>query len=456
MYFYIEKNTLKLKYSNEYPRRFIYERSSAMAKLIEKTDIAPAWAAHFCGAPILLTLQNTHIIAFYDDTLHLAVAVIKDGTVELRHTDIKSDWNTGSHHAIALGIDRRSRIHVCAAMHAEPLRYMISGEGLNIGILEHVDSMTGSDEDSVTYPQFFNDCSGRLCFTYRSGVSGSGDQIINIWNDTTERWERLPQLTDGSVYPGGASAYFHNSRPIACPDGYMRAEFMWRADARAETCFDLCCIRSKDMVNWETESGEPVSLPVTPYTKSVTADPVPQQSGLTNMIHALGFDAAGRPVITYHKYDGEKSALFNARFKNGVWEISKAAEPLPEKWEFSGVGAIPHPFEISAMYSNGPDTAINVFHRGICSKILFDSETLIPSGTEIVHSPWGEAAAAEDSRTTVDWIQGRSDTPGKTYFLRWEHGANNRDREPEPPLPEPCMLALYEFDGCIHWLAEAH
>lgn len=424
-----------------------------MAKLIKTTAIAPAWAAHYCGAPVLCVYGDTILAAFYDEELRLAAAISRGGgEFEIYRTDIKSDWNTGSHHAITLGADERGRVHICAAMHAEPLKYLRSGSGFDLSSLKRIDSMVGSDEERVTYPQFFRDVKGRLCFTYRSGESGSGDQQINVWDSAAERWERLPRLTDGSVYPGGASAYFHRSRPVKCTDGYMRAEFMWRASALAETCFDLCCIRTRDMVNWETEQGIPLSLPVTPYTGSVTADPAPQRSGLTNMCHVIGADAENRPVITYHKYtESGKSGIYNARPDRNGWQIRLAFE-LDTRWDFHGVGAIPHLFDITPVrYENGA-LLFYMMYGGRWIKTELDPVTLAAIRQSEAPLPWQPSGGA----IVTDHLKCLTETPGRSYFLRWEHGENNRDQKPDYPPHAPRLLSLLEYDGDICWLPEAH
>lgn len=424
-----------------------------MAKLIKTTDIAPAWAGHYCGAPVLCIYGDTILAAFYDEELRLAAAISRGGgEFEIYRTDIRSDWNTGSHHAITLGADESGRVHICAAMHAEPLKYLRSGAGFDLSALRRIDVMTGSDEERVTYPQFFRNVSGRLCFTYRSGESGNGDQHINVWNNDACLWERLPRLTDGSVFPGGASAYFQRSRPVSCPDGYMRAEFMWRADARAETCFDLCCIRSRDMVNWETESGTPLTLPVTPYTEAVAADRIPQRRGLTNMCHALGADEQNRPVITYHKYtpDG-KSGIYNARPTDGGWQ-TELAYTLDTRWDFSGVGAIPHLLDITPVRAKDGALLFNMLYSGKWIEIELDPVTLVPVRQSDAPLPWEDC----DGDIVTDRLKCLTETPGRSYFLRWEHGENNRDQKPDYPPHAPRMLKLLEYDGDVCWLREAH
>ena len=63
----------------------------------------------------------------------------------------------------------------------------------------------GSNEDKVTYPQFFNLPDGRLLFLYRDGSSGNGNLTINRNDPATQAWQRLHDvLIDGqnqrSVY----------------------------------------------------------------------------------------------------------------------------------------------------------------------------------------------------------------------------------------------------------------
>ena len=60
--------------------------------------------------------------------------------------------------------------------------------------------MVGSNEQSVTYPEFFQGPTGNLVFIYRDGGSGNGNHIFNTYDTGTRAWRRLlgTPLTDGA------------------------------------------------------------------------------------------------------------------------------------------------------------------------------------------------------------------------------------------------------------------
>jgi len=97
-----------------------------------------------------------------------------------------------------------------------------------------------------------------------------------------------------NVYPAG---------PVKGPDGYFNLLWIWRDTSDACLNHDLSYARSFDLINWETASGSPLSLPITPADKTVIVDPVSAERGLINVGHRIGFDANVQTVLSYHKYD---------------------------------------------------------------------------------------------------------------------------------------------------------
>lgn len=184
-------------------------------------------------------------------------------------------------------------------MHGHPLVYFRSSEPLDIQTFERIDEMVGTEEEQVTYPEFFRGPDDELVFTYRGGVSGQGIQIYNQYDPETQTWSRLldQPLLDGR---GEMSAYLNG--PTLGPDGYFHLEWMWRDTGSAATNHTLSYARSANLVNWETADGEPLDLPITPETEAVVVDPVPPYGGMINMNHAIGFDQQDRVVLSYHKY----------------------------------------------------------------------------------------------------------------------------------------------------------
>ena len=79
-----------------------------------------------------------------------------------------------SHNYVVIGIDQEGYIHVSGNMHADPIVYFRSEKPYDVTSLVAISSMVGTEEDRVTYPQFFNTKSGDLLYSYRIGGSGHG------------------------------------------------------------------------------------------------------------------------------------------------------------------------------------------------------------------------------------------------------------------------------------------
>jgi hypothetical protein len=145
-------------------------------------------------------------------------------------------------------------------MHACPLIYFRATTPNDVESLEQVKSMVGDYENRCTYPSFMRDKNERLIFTYRDGSSGNGNQIWNVYDESTQTWSRLLEkpLFDGQ---GAMNAYFVG--PTLGADGYFHVCWVWRDTPDAATNHDLSYARSPDLIHWEKSTGEPYELPIT-------------------------------------------------------------------------------------------------------------------------------------------------------------------------------------------------
>ena len=411
---------------------------------IKITELAPSWTAHMCASPAVISYDGGIAAAFCDENLCVKAIQIKNGNKISVKTDIKSDWNTLDHHAITLGRDRNGFFHLSGAMHNVPLKYMRTSVPDDISTLIDINRMAGTEENSVTYPQFFNSPDGTLYFTYRDGSSGDGNQIINKYNESLNEWMRMPQITNGTQ--SGCSAYISGSRPVSGPDGYMHMLYMWRQSPAAESCFRLCYAKSKDLKEWFNISGKKITLPITPDNTDVIVDDCPVCSGLTNMMHFLGFDNEKRVVLTYHKYsENGRSAIYNARFEDGEWKIIKSYEWTNWKWIFEGIGALPRPFMISPVYTDcSGDLCIDIEEYGrFRKKLILDKNTLMVSDISDSDFAW-QSKYSETSSPSLcaEWTKAEG---ADNIFLRRECGENNNDRPVPPPHTPPAMIKLFEI-----------
>lgn len=159
--------------------------------------------------------------------------------------------------------------------------------------------MTGQDEQRVTYPVFLRGPAGELVLNYRSGRSGNGDTIFNVYDETSASWRRL---VDGPLLIGEGR---RNAYPVGLtkgPDGCYHYTWVWRELPPRGTGeilnHDLSYARSRDLVHWETAGGAPLALPITLGSPGAIVDPVPSKGGIINSSDRVGFESkSGREAI---------------------------------------------------------------------------------------------------------------------------------------------------------------
>jgi hypothetical protein len=441
---------------------------------VETVDIAPVWSGHPVGFA-LLTHEDHQFVAFYDDQRRMTVASRR---ISARVTPGQSPWHFvrlpqqlgwDSHNYVTMAIDRDGYIHLSGNMHGHPLVYFRTREPLDIDTFESIGRMVGEREKRCTYPQFLRGPAGELIFSYRDGGSGNGDQLYNVYDPDTRTWRRL---IDGPLVSGEGEMNAYIQGPTRGPDGRFHMAWVWRDTPDCATNHDLSYARSRDLVHWENSRGEAIPLPITIRTGEIV-DAVPAGGGLLNSNVRLAFDAQGRPVISYTKYEGPDGPLqvYNARLEKDGWNIQQASD-WTWRWEFRGGGSIGarvrvYPVEVTG--SGLRQRYENERHgRGFW---VLDPETLQPIPPDVHSTPAAELsnenasippavmtrpakkakAAGEGNDETLEppalmkrtaGDSGRSAMPGVSYRLEWETLPPNRDRPRTSPLPPPSMLRL--------------
>jgi hypothetical protein len=409
-------------------------------------DIAPVWSGHPVGFH-LLTTGGRQFAAFYDAERRLTVASrpLEASTWTLTALPRRTGWD--SHNYVTMAADDGGFLHLCGDMHVVPLVYFRSARPLDATAFEAVHRMTGERESRVTYPTFLRGAKNELLFMYRDGSSGNGDQIFNVYAPSLKTWRRLMDkpLTAG-LGKDSVNAYFHG--PVRGPDGYFHLCWVWRDHGGCESNHDLSYARSADLVRWERSDGRPLDLPVTLRTAEIV-DPVPPGGGIINGNTKIGFDALGRVVVGYHKYDAKgNTQIYNARREEGGWRIFQASD-WNYRWEFSGGGSISFevglgPVKVEADGSLSQDYS----HRKLGSGAWrLDGATLKVTGPFRRAPQYPPSLAKVESSfpgMTVRWCAdaGESGEAGVRYVLRWETLGPNRDRPREGPLPGPSLLRL--------------
>lgn len=415
------------------------------------------------GFPVgfsLLTHGTRQHVAYYDSDHRMTVASRKTGSKKWVRTHLPSKIGWDSHNYITMVVDDDGHLHLSGNMHCVPLVYFRTTRPGDITSFVRVPNMVGPEEEQrCTYPKFMRGPDQELIFHYRTGSSGKGNEIYNVYDHETRTWSRLldQPLTDGQ---GRMNAYMHG--PIMGPDGFFHLVWVWRDTPDCATNHDLSHARSRDLRSWETIAGAPIALPLTIADERLIVDPVPPGGGIINGCARIGFDSRSEPVITYHKNDENGvTQAYAARFRDGRWmrrQLTRWTHP----WTFRGGGSIPFGIRLSASEAWGHGRLKLGFSHLRHGKgtVIFDEETLLPlrpgdprrrlpgpPETDTLSVP---SSLAQPVSTfpgmTVRWAGDTGDAcPSVLYRLRWETLPSNRDRRRPGEHPAPSLLELIEI-----------
>lgn len=429
--------------------------------VVGMVDVAPAWSGHSVGY-CLLTRNDHQFLAYYDHDQRMVVASRRLESTTWKFKRLNQQVNWDSHHYITMAMDKAGHLHVSGNMHSDPLIYYRSEVPYDIDSLARVKSMVGQDEVKCTYPQFLLDATGELYFIYRSGKSGDGVQLVNRYDVESRTWKRHIEspLFDGlgrvSCYPEG---------PVLGPDGYFHLIWVWRESGACETNHLLCYARSKDLVHWESATGEAIALPMSPESTATIIDPVPVEGGMINESTVVGFDGKGQAILSYHKFDAEgNTQIYNARVEDGVWNIYQTSD-WEHRWFFSGGGTIEVDVDLGPVRVSSDGSLLQGYKHvkygdGVW---VLDEQTLkprktIPGGAALLGTHNTPIGDYPDLRVRWKADEKRSMVDGHHYFLRWEAPLVNRDAKRDT-VASPTMLRVYEVKGaerfdlelsCIH------
>jgi hypothetical protein len=412
------------------------------------------WSGHPVG--FAMVASNDHqFIAYYDRERRLTVAAraLDQRTWTIVHPEgvpwknrkgrlsTVTEWD--SHNYLRLALDRNGDLHLSGNLHNDPLLYYRTRTPGDITTLERLDRMTGVRENRATYPVFFTNAEGDLLFRYRDGGSGNGSDIYNRYDTTTHTWSRLldTPLMDGQ---GKRNAYA--SEPVLGPDGRFHLIWMWRETPDCATNHTLSYARSRDLLHWEDSHGRPIALPITLATGDVI-DRAKPGDGLINMSFNLGFDAQGKPLVVYHRYDAHRhSQAYLARPTDGPdWQSGRLSD-WTFTWAFAGGGSIAAEVVLGRPRL-GHDGSLSVDFATTTAgdgRWLIDPVALTTTATR----PAPPAALPATLATAIGLgmeVQSLSLQAGEhRWVLRWETLPRNRDL-PRSEIPAATELRLYEF-----------
>lgn len=287
---------------------------------IAKNEIGLGWSSNSVNTVIfrsdaVTSFQNYQFTAYYDPEGHVVLAKRK---LSEENWQISVTQYTGNvkdaHNSISLAVDGEGFLHLSWDQHNTRLRYAKSLKPLSLELDEEM-SMTGMEEERVTYPEFHNLPNGNLLFFYRSGESGRGNMVINLYDVKTSTWTQVQNnLLDGK---NTSSAYW---QAAVDRNGSIYLSWVWRETWDVKTNHDMCYAVSHDNgKTWEKSSGEKYVLPITQERAEVVWE-IPQNSSLINQT-SMTVDEEGNPYIATY-WDNNGIPQYKVVYmKNGVWKL---------------------------------------------------------------------------------------------------------------------------------------
>lgn len=416
---------------------------------LDSAQVAMVWSGH--PVDFVMREKGDTVYAAYfasePDRQMTVARRLPSGTWSRTGLDNAVGWD--SHNYIDMLFDGQNRLHVSGNMHNVPLIYYRATQPGDIASLTRSRSMVGTQENSVTYPVFLRGTGGEFLFMYRDGGSGNGNQIVNVWDTTRTAWSRLLSnpLFDGE---GSRNAYLGSpsAGPVAGPDGFYHLFWFWRSTPDAATTHHVGYMRSRNLTQWQTHAGANITLPVRYSTPGVTVDPIPERAGLINR-GQIGFDAQGRPIITYHKFDASAQGytqLYNARLEGGQWKIYQTTD-WTYRWNFGGLGSLVLEIEFGPVTLN-PDGSLTQWyqHARYGRGVLVLNPNNLHADAIRPDAYWPQGLETpRRSGMQVNWLQVvSSKDPTQVHALRWETMPTNQD-QPRSPIPAPTALQWYRF-----------
>lgn len=358
---------------NAYPNT-----TKPVVKQLNKIELGEAWAGNTVNTVIfrhhgLLTVNNIQITAFYVDsqTLRIAERSLVDNSIQ--NYDLMGEYNLkDAHNSISLAADREGHLHISYDHHGTRLKYRRSLQPMDISAWSDELSMTGKNEEKVTYPTFIMPVNDNpLLILYRDGNWKQGTAYLKYYDETLQAWIDYPHpiLSGADQKPWTSNAYWNH--PVTDMDGNLLLSFCWRTDYFSEekliSNINIDYAKSYDGgYHWYTSKDQQYNLPITQVT-SETVWPISSGSNLINQT-SMALDSQGYPHIVFYANDEHGIPQYQHVWFNGlIWQQTYASN-RKETFTLSGGGTLQIPI-------SRPDLVIDEH----------DNVYVIHSGQEIQH-----------------------------------------------------------------------
>lgn len=348
-----------------------------------KSKVAAGYSASSVNAVVfrrnsLVTFNGSQYIAFYNGSENVIIGKRKlDNDEWLVNHSQYSGNATDAHNVISIMVDGDGYLHMSWDHHGHPLRY---AKGIAPGsiVLGEKESMTGSLEDRVTYPEFYKLSNGDLLFFYRDGGSGNGNLVLNRYRTSQKKWERIHNnLLDGE---GVRNAYW---QIWVDSNDEIHLSWVWRESGNASTNRNIGYAKSTDGgVTWQKSTGEDYFIPIKDGSHEVVWE-IPVSSNLINTT-SMTADSKGNPYIaTYYKpNDDNCTNCYLFYLKDGVWKRSRITNRTLD-FDLAGGGTLRIPLsrpQIVCKEKDGKEILIHIYrdeefgNQIILSKALIEDE----------------------------------------------------------------------------------
>lgn len=301
-------------------------------------DVGLGWAKNTVNTAVfrknsLVSHDSVQFISYYDGDGFLTLGKRR---LDSEHWTIQRTPYQGNaadaHNVISMMTDGEGYLHVAWDHHNGRLRYAKSTEAGGLDLGDEL-AMVGSEEDHVTYPEFFALPNGDVLFFYRDGGSGTGNLMINKYKLTEKKWTRLhTNLISGE---GQRSAYW---QAYVDQQGTIHVSWVWRESPDVASNHDMAYACSKDGgLTWQRSDGTSYSLPITAGNAEYAAK-ISQQSELINQT-AMAADEDGNPFIaTYWRSEDSQVPQYKVIYlAKGKWRV-KSLDFRTKAFSLSGHG----------------------------------------------------------------------------------------------------------------------
>ncbi|BCB86058.1 BNR repeat-containing protein [Phytohabitans suffuscus] len=305
-----------------------------------------------------------------------------------------------SHNTWSMAMDADGYLHISGNHHNHPLRYARSTNPRSITAWTAA-PMVGTNEGSVTYPQFVRVGTG-LLFFYRDGLSGTGNVLVNRYDTVSKTWSRLHSPLIDAV-ASAESPYLHYIG--LGPDDSIHIAVIWR-DSGAETNNDVCHARSTDGgVTWRQMNGTALSLPLTHGGWPPALDTPPTNFGLLNSC-GMAVDANGHPHIGNEQWSSGQRTQYSHLYWNGTSWTNEVLTDWQYAMPFSvGANAVNAELSRPALVCAGGRTYMLYRHNRERPGALMLRD-ITPGGDQaeasILNLPLWGCEFSINARTTID------------------------------------------------------